>query len=339
MKKDVFISYASPDKEAAQNVVKYLEDNSINCFIAPRDVDPGKAYASNLMHAIDMCNVVVLIASDAMNNSEHVLNEVDVIVSKRKNLIPFFIEDFEMNDDYRYYLGRTHRIIAYPNLTSDYYSKLYDSIRMLLPHAVEKKPTENDNNDIHKKSVFNERATTVFNYLPERGIMINPEDGQRNISFRTDTFISMFGGIYESVVDVSAQKHADEIFHKSGYISGQNFAERLNDQWAVSQSSPSSFEEKLSKWCEFDSNVGWGKFSINVNVNEETGDFSGELSISECFIVDKKGKRHICEFIKGYCEGVIETLLCVKVSLKCITCPIKNRFKSVCKFNIELADN
>ncbi len=40
--KDVFISYASPDKKAAQNVVKYLEDNSINCFIAPRDVDPEK---------------------------------------------------------------------------------------------------------------------------------------------------------------------------------------------------------------------------------------------------------------------------------------------------------
>ena len=84
--------------------------------------------------------------------------------------------------------------------------------------------------------------------------------------------------------------------------------------------------------------MGWGKFDIKVDVNEETGDFSGELSINECFIVDRKERKRICEFVRGYCEGVIETLLCIRVTLECIECPMKNRFKSVCKFRILLED-
>lgn len=335
MKKEIFISYASPDKDVAHDLVAYLENKNVSCFIAPRDVDPGMPYASNLMQAIDECNVIILIASNAMNNSEHVLNEVDVIVAKKKKLIPFFIEDFEMNDDFRYYLGRTQRIIAYPELISSYYSKLYDSLIQLLPETV------SSENIVEKKmniSVSN-NTTTVFEYIPERGIMINPEDLQRNVSFRTDTFINMFGGIFDSIVELSGKEKAKEIFHYSGYLSGQNFAQRLNSRWDFEQKNSSFYEKKLKKWCEFDSNVGWGKFSIKIDVNEDTGDLDGELTINECFIVDKKNRKKVCEFVKGYCEGVIETLLGVQVMLECITCPLQNRFKSKCIFKIILNES
>ena len=100
-----------------------------------------------------------------------------------------------------------------------------------------------------------------------------------------------------------------------------------------------NYEEKLRKWCQFDSDVGWGKFDISIDVNEETGDFRGELTISECFIVDIKDKRPICEFVKGYCDGVIETLLGVKVELICRTCPLKNRFKNACVFDILIKED
>jgi predicted hydrocarbon binding protein len=178
----------------------------------------------------------------------------------------------------------------------------------------------------------------VFEYIAERGIMVNPEDHQRNVSFRTDTFISMFAGIYDSVVEIAGDKRASEILHSTGYTCGANFAQRLNSQWDLSSQNDDNFEEKLKKWCEFDSDVGWGRFDIDVSINRETGDFSGELSINECFIVDKKNKRPVCSFVKGYCEGVMETLLCTKVRLDCIACPLTNRFKSVCKFNIVLCD-
>ena len=338
MEKQIFISYSSPDKEIAFSVVSYLESQNVPCFIAPRDVDPGMPYASNLMHAIDKCSAIVLIASGAMNNSEHVLNEIDVIVNKKKNLIPFFVEEFEMNDDFRYYLGRTQRILAYPGMVSSYYNKLLDSV---IPFLSSYTPAnqKKEEHTIKEETSAAANTSTVFEYIPERGIMINPEDHQRNVSFRTDTFINMFSCIFDSVDEIACREKTKEIFHASGYQSGQNFAQRLNSRWDFEQNTPSSYETKLKKWCEFDSNVGWGKFDIKVNVDIYSGDFEGELSINECFIVDKKNRKQVCEFVKGYCEGVIETLIDVQVRLECISCPMKSRFKSACVFKIMLEES
>ena len=56
-------------------------------------------------------------------------------------------------------------------------------------------------------------------------------------------------------------------------------------------------------------------------------------------IVDKAGNRRVCAYIRGYCEGVIETLLGgVGVTLTCQACPMKNKFKSECVFNISLSE-
>ncbi len=332
MKKDVFISYASPDKEIAYEIVDFLESYSITCFIAPRDVDPGKPYASNLMHAIDECALTVLIASSAMNKSVHVLNEVDVIVAKQKPLIPFFAEEFDLNDDYRYYLGRTHRIIAYPNPLRSYLPKLLDAVLQNIPDK--KIVSQNVKaSEVNEKTASVASSTsTVFEYIPERGIMINPEDQQRNVSFRTDTLVSLFVGLFDKISEISEENTADKIFLNSGYKCGINFAQRLNSRWDFEQKNHISYKEQLEKWCKFDSNVGWGKFSVKVDIDEEEGKIEGVLKINESFVVDKKSNKHICYFIKGYCKGVIETLLDVEIEIKCTACPMKNHFKTVCEF-------
>ena len=333
MAKDVFISYTTADKDIAYQIVDFLENNSVKCFVAPRDIDPGTSYASNLTKAIRETSASIIVASNSINASEHVLNELDVMVAEKKFILPFFIEDYEMNADYRYYLGRTQRIIAYPNAVESYFPKILDAISPILPKKA--KPQVKVSEQKTENSL--ERTQKVFDYIPDRGIMINPEDHQRNVSFRTDTFINMFGGIYEEVVKLSTKEQVDKIFHDSGYTSGQSFAQRLNANWDQAQSVV-LYEEKLRKWCAFDSEVGWGKFDIDVDVNEETGDFKGKLTISESFIVDNKNKREICHFMKGYCEGVIETLLGVKVKLNCLVCPLKNRFKTTCVFDIEICE-
>ena len=334
MAKDVFVSYTTPDLAIANEVVAFFEEQGIDCFIAPRDVDPGKPYAANLMQAIDNARVIILIATAAINDSDHVLNEIEAIVHKKKPLIPFFVEDFTMSDEYCYYLSRTQRIVAYPDPTPSYYGKLMTAVTPYLP----KKETPRQRVDTKETVAAPSNTTTVFEYIASRGIMINPEDHQRNVSFRTDTFINMFGGIFDNVAQLAGLDKAKSIFHETGRTSGRNFAQRLNSSWEFAEGGNVSIEGKLRKWCEFDSNVGWGRFDVDVTVNEETGDFAGELTINECFIVDRKERKQICEFIRGYCEGVIETLLCVNVVLECIECPMKNRFKPICKFRILLND-
>ncbi|MBO4962805.1 MAG: toll/interleukin-1 receptor domain-containing protein [Clostridia bacterium] len=332
MEKDVFISFTTPDQTIAHKIVDFLEARGISCFIADRDIEKGASYASSLTRGIIDCKTALLVASKNINLSEHVLNELEIMVNKRKFILPFFIEDFEMNDDFTYYLSRMQRIIAYPGNPESFFGKIVDA---LTPHLPKKEVKENTN--AQSDSII-EKTQKVFDYLPERGIMINPEDHQRNVSFRTDTFTNMFGGIFDEVVKLSSEQKAREIFHASGYNCGQSFAQRLNSQWDLQTQSPSLYEEKLRKWCEFDSDVGWGKFEIEVHIDKETGDFSGKLKINESFIVDKKNKRYVCEFVRGYCEGVIETLLDVEVILKCSSCPMVNRFQSACCFDIIIND-
>ena len=332
MMKDVFISYTTLDKKQADMIVEYLEKHNVECFIAPRDIEGGATYATRLFKALEACHLVILVASQKTNDSDHVLNEVDIIINKKIPVLPVFIEEFELNDELRYYIGRKQRIMAVENEFSTYLPSILSAAQEHLPKKA--KPVESPV-EIAAEDTDRQHTKTVFEYIPDRGIMINPEDHQRNVSFRTDTLTNMMGGIFENVVEITGDTEAAErIFFSSGYVSGKNFGERINNQWEMGNTI-SDIRRKLNKWCQFDSAVGWGKFSVNINYDEYTDSLTGKLCINEAFLVDKSHKRKICSFIRGYCTGVMETLLdSVKVELTCVSCPMKSHFKSVCEFEI-----
>ena len=58
---DVFISYSSQDKPTADAACAALESANIRCWIAPRDIDPGRDYAESIIDAIESARVFVLI--------------------------------------------------------------------------------------------------------------------------------------------------------------------------------------------------------------------------------------------------------------------------------------
>jgi len=45
MAHNVFISYSSIDKDAAEAVRSILEENGISCWMAPRNITPGLSFA------------------------------------------------------------------------------------------------------------------------------------------------------------------------------------------------------------------------------------------------------------------------------------------------------
>jgi hypothetical protein len=59
----VFISHASEDREIAQAVCVAIEGRGLPCWIAPRDITPGKDYAQALYDAIGECTSLVLVFS------------------------------------------------------------------------------------------------------------------------------------------------------------------------------------------------------------------------------------------------------------------------------------
>ena len=124
---EVFISFSSKDRNVALNICKFLEDNGISCWIAPRNVDAGTNYATQIVSAIKKCRVFVLAASVNTNESGHVSNEVSLAFDNKKPIIPFKIEDFTFTDEYLYFLGRKHWIEAHSDMEAGL-NKLKDTI-------------------------------------------------------------------------------------------------------------------------------------------------------------------------------------------------------------------
>ena len=94
-------------------VCNYLEEQGIVCWIAPRNIEAGANYASQIVAAIRRCDTLVMLASESTNVSGHVSNEVSIAFDNKKNIRPFKLQDIEFTDEYLYFLGRKHWIEAH----------------------------------------------------------------------------------------------------------------------------------------------------------------------------------------------------------------------------------
>jgi|GEM_PF-3160395 len=106
MARDLFISYSSVNKEIAQAMCSTLESKSIRCWIAPRNIPPGKDYPEALVEAIKECPIFVLILSSRSGSSDDVKNEVANAARFKRTIITFRIENVEPSDALMYHLMR-----------------------------------------------------------------------------------------------------------------------------------------------------------------------------------------------------------------------------------------
>jgi len=109
---DVFISYAQHDKPIADAVCAKLESRNIRCWIAPRDINPGKNFPEAIIEGIEDGKVVVVIFSSSANNSPHVTRELTHAVNKGRIIIPFRIEDVIPSKSMEYLIGVPHWLDA-----------------------------------------------------------------------------------------------------------------------------------------------------------------------------------------------------------------------------------
>ncbi len=322
MKNDVFISYVTPNLEFAENLLEFLKNKKFNCFFAPRNMIGGQEFAGELIRAVKNSRSLLFIHSKYANM--HDINVLAEIRAARDNKIPIILvklDGTELNDEFTYHLSGLHAISYSPNN----FEQCAREVELALNH-------------LPKGCIKEEvKPVTEFLYVPEYGMMINPADNERNVSFRTKTFINMMAGIYERVENLSGKEAAQKIFFQSGYDSGKNFADRINAQWGHSFS-VNEMLEKIRKWCEFDSAVGWGKFEADIQFDEKGEIPGGTMTITAPFIVDKQCKCKVCAFIHGYCTGVLDTILDeMDIELECCSCPlvVKSRVPK-CTFKVKM---
>ena len=131
MEYDVFISHSSKDKTIADAICHALEENDIRCWIAPRDIRPGKTWASEIGQGIKNSQIVLLVYTKNANQSEAVSNEIDIAFSNKKTIIPFLIDNTPMNEDFNFYLNRKHWLVAYPDYKKKF-AELINSVCHIL---------------------------------------------------------------------------------------------------------------------------------------------------------------------------------------------------------------
>ncbi len=131
MTNDVFISYSSKDKKAAEAVCAKLESEGIKCWIAPRDIPPSARYAQSIINGINASRLMIFIFSSNANDSEHVESEIDRAYNKRIPIIPLRIEDIAMTGSLEYYLSTAQWFDALPPI-EEHLEKLPSVVRQLI---------------------------------------------------------------------------------------------------------------------------------------------------------------------------------------------------------------
>lgn len=100
----IFISHSSKDAELAAKVCRKIEAAGHSCFLAPRDIRSGYEYAEEIINGIDSTDIVLLLLSQAANDSPHVLREIERAVSNNKSVIVYKLEEVKLSKSMEYFL-------------------------------------------------------------------------------------------------------------------------------------------------------------------------------------------------------------------------------------------
>ena len=141
MNHDVFISHSGKQKNIANDVCRYLEENGFKCWMSSRDIPAGSDYTDLLDEAIKSCKIVVLVFSKSASDSQWVKSEINVAFSEKKPIIPFRVDQTEIEKGFRVMLNPMHRIDAYPQY-ADKLPDLKDSICEILGRSLPSAPRQ-----------------------------------------------------------------------------------------------------------------------------------------------------------------------------------------------------
>lgn len=88
-----FVSHVAENRDSAMEIVDELERRGTRCWIAPRDIRPGRPFDDEIADAIDSSRAMLLVFSDLCNDSEYIRREVTFAGESHKTVIPFRIEN------------------------------------------------------------------------------------------------------------------------------------------------------------------------------------------------------------------------------------------------------
>jgi TIR domain len=140
MAREVFISYSQPDNDCAFALVARLEEQGIDCWIAPRDIVPSADWAAEIMDAISSARLMILVYSANSNLSPQVRREVERAVHKQLSILTFRIENVPPSKSLEFFLSAQHWMDAFPPPREPHYARLCAYIKAQLSSEPVQRP-------------------------------------------------------------------------------------------------------------------------------------------------------------------------------------------------------
>ena len=140
---NIFISHASADRERVQVIVDALLQAGFSIWFDKKDLMGGATYAADLVKGIKACQVVVLMLSNASVTSQFVEREVGIATNDRKGILPIYLEEVELPDEFKFYLAPFQHLELF-DLNDRAIKRVIDSLKNLgiQPENSQKPPEE-----------------------------------------------------------------------------------------------------------------------------------------------------------------------------------------------------
>ena len=168
-------------------------------------------------------------------------------------------------------------------------------------------------------------------WLREHGVLANPADEEANVSFRVKTVCALLDDLHDELMsdvkgDGALEQQSDES-HMSASTSsragaalrrsGRSTGERFGGSLAHRLDTMLSERELIERWCEFDSQVGFGRLELGALTLRDDGSVDVDIDVIGNFLaMDRNPDKtaDLCPFMAGYIDGVLSALLGLPVS-------------------------
>jgi len=127
----IFICFSSKDEVVARNVVEFLEEAGLKCWISSRDVPPGQNYQETIVHALEAARGIVFLFSESSSKSGEIKKELSIGGSINTPVFPLRLSPITPTGALRYELATRQWIDIFPDRDKAL-GKLVDTINRVL---------------------------------------------------------------------------------------------------------------------------------------------------------------------------------------------------------------
>ena len=263
MAHDVFVSYSSVDKTAADTVCSILEQNGLSCWIAPRDITPGLDFAEAIIDGIKSSRLFILVHSSNSNNSKQVIREVDRAVHARLPVINLRLMDEPLSKQLEYYLSSVHWLDAMTPPLEQHITRLSKVVKMLLS---EDELRDDDLEKAVREGILrvgqDEKSIAVLPFINDspdqentyfiNGVMeeiLNNLQRIKDLRVISRTSVEQYRGQSKPISAIAAELGVNYIVEGSGQKYGNNFKLRAQLIKAGRESHlwGESFQQKITE--------------------------------------------------------------------------------------------